>query len=220
MAVAFNAQSTGSTASGTTLTFAHTPAGSNRLLVVQATSNSSSVTFTATFNGVSMTQITTQSNLIRQTVFYLFAPTASAQNVVITASSSTGIKGIAVSYTGCLQTSSVIDGFSSGNNDGMGNLSVSITTANTGTWGVSCLGTDSSSTASVTSQTSRASLGTNSPGMSNYDTNASLTPGSNTATSPGNGGFFSIYLIYFGIREASATPAPTTGFLMQYITSQ
>ena len=214
MAIAFNAVTTGTTAGATTLTFSHTPAGSDRLLVVNAGCGSASATLTATFNGVAMTQITTLNTNFRHTAFYLFAPSASTADVVITSTISTDIEGVATSYTGCLQSSSVIDGFNSGQNAGNAVLNVSITTSNTGTWGVSCAGTDTNDIPSVDSQTSRGSIGTNAPALAIYDTNASLTSGSNTASMPNNGGLYSNQLIYFGIREGGAAPATNSNFLM------
>lgn len=220
MVIAFNAVTTGTTAGATTVTFSHTPAGSNRLLIVNASCSVAGATLTATFNGVAMTQIITLNTNIRQAAFYLFAPAASAQNVVVTSSSSAAIGAVATSYTGCLQSSSVIDGSNSGANSGSSNLNVAITTGNTGTWGVSCAASDTNDIPTVNSQTSRGSTSTTNSGVAIYDTNAALTVGSNTATMPNNGGFYGNQLIYFGIRESGAVAAPTTGFLMQYLAQQ
>lgn len=217
MAVAFNSATTGSVTGSTTLTFSHTPAGSNRVLIVCATSTTNSAALSATFNGVSMTQIAqlnvSQNGAYRHAAFYLNVPDATTANVVVTSASSANIRACAATYTGVMQDSSVIDGSNSGQNDGVSNLNVAITTTYSGTWGVSCVG-GYDSTTNPTSQTSRSDSTGITPESRISDTNTSLTPGSNTATIGGNGGFADNSNIYFGIREAGAAPTANPKFLM------
>lgn len=223
MAVAYESQASGTQASSTTLTFSATPGGSNRCLIVVAGARSNTVTLSATFNGVAMTQIAqlnvNQNDVCRLAAFYLNAPFAGTANVVITSSGSTNLRGCAVNYTGTLQTSSVIDGSNSGQNDGVSSLTVSITTSVANTWGVCCHANTIDAATAVNSYTNRSGAGTL-PGVKISDSNASLTPGSNSAVMTGNGGFDDLANIFFGIREASAAAPQTTGFLMQYLAQQ
>lgn len=221
MAVAFQSQSVGTVAGSTTLTFSHTPSGTNRVLIVDVVCLNASSVLSVTFNGNAMTQISSQINvagLYRHAAFYLNNPTASAANVVVTSVSSTDIRACAATYSDAMQTSAVIDGSNTGSNDGIANLSVTITTSFSGTWGCSCVGDEGGPT-TPNSQTSR-STSVSSPGAKIADTNASISIGPNTSTLASNGGFTTRSNIYFGIRQAGAAAAPTTGFLMQYLAQQ
>lgn len=113
MAIAYDSQSHGVSLSGSfSKTFSHTCSGSDRLLVVSALTNSGADSITGiTYNGVSLTRIdiADQPNNPYY-LYYLIAPATGTNNVVITADRSTNaIAGTAVSYTGCLQTASVIN---------------------------------------------------------------------------------------------------------------
>lgn len=112
MAIAYDSQSHSVVNPGSSLTFSHTCTGSNLLLVVSVIQNSGSDTVTGvTYNSVSMTRVdiadTTGAPFY---LYYLNAPATGTHNVVV--SSSTGANLLAatsVSYTGCDQTSSVIN---------------------------------------------------------------------------------------------------------------
>lgn len=146
MALAVDATSTGQ-ASATTLTYAHTCSGTNRLLLVEvATISAAGSAFpyggiTATYNGVSMTELSRQSNTgdSRQGSigFYLIAPATGTNNVVITVGApfnSPAISSVGVSYTGARQNSqpeSYANLYSSSTS-----FTGSVTTVNTGVWTV------------------------------------------------------------------------------------
>lgn len=110
-AVAFdaitNTNSTGFTS--TAFTFSHTTSGSDRgLIVCVANDNTIDQTFTATYNGVSMTQVSTQvygaSVPPRVTVFRLENPATGTNDVVLTPSDNTTFGVAAISFTGVHQT--------------------------------------------------------------------------------------------------------------------
>jgi len=107
MAIAFDAISSGST-TATSLTFSHTCTGSDRILFVGMTDDSggSSLITGITYNGVALTKIGgVQTSGDRwSTLWYLIAPATGANNVVVTASSSSVLSGHAASYTGAKQT--------------------------------------------------------------------------------------------------------------------
>ena len=114
MAIAFDAAAGAKDGSAvvTSLTFAHTCTGSDRILVVTAGTNSttSPTVDAVTYNGVSATEVNEQSNgALRLALWYLIAPATGANNVVVTWSGvATGLgqqlNAISVSYTGAKQT--------------------------------------------------------------------------------------------------------------------
>ncbi len=109
MAIAFDTVTTGS-GSGTSLTFASgSISGSNRLLLVPCwtTVNTGDHVTGVTYNGVAMARIQTVSyspGAVRLYLYALAAPATGANNVVISADTTTGIDASAISYTGCKQT--------------------------------------------------------------------------------------------------------------------
>src|SRR4051812_20674402 len=105
MAIAFDAASNLDAHAGTSHTQAHTCTGSNLLLLVGMRSISGDIVSGATYNGVAMTlQNKTQMQLNDwDYLFFLYAPTTGANNIVISSSSGT-IYARAVSYSGVSQT--------------------------------------------------------------------------------------------------------------------
>jgi len=107
MAIVFDASSSGQ-AVATSLTFAHTNTGSNLILFVGTWQNSATDNITGiTYNNVAMTKIdgllNSDSNNYLQ-LWYLVGPAAGANNVVVSASSSTNMHALSLSYTGASQT--------------------------------------------------------------------------------------------------------------------
>ena len=102
--IAFDAQSKSST-TGTSLTFSHTVSGSNRVLIVAASSNGGDHITGITYNAVAMTQ---QAKLAVGTnyvyLYYLIAPDTGAHDVVVSSGSSVVLVACAVSYTGVSQS--------------------------------------------------------------------------------------------------------------------
>jgi len=110
-AIAFD-NSTQANTSGTpsSLTFAHTVSGSNRILFVYIYWNQSRTVSSVTYNGVGMTAVGSDNDNgggERSNIDYLVAPATGANNVVITMSGATSIEAVAASYTGALQTSPI-----------------------------------------------------------------------------------------------------------------
>lgn len=109
MAIAYDASSK-SSASATSVTFAHTCTGSDRLLMVNAYWAGSATVSSITYNGVAMTNVVSPLDTgggERHGMFYLVAPATGANNVVLTLSGSTDIEVSAVSYTGVHQSSPI-----------------------------------------------------------------------------------------------------------------
>lgn len=106
MAIAFDAAS-GSSVTGTSLTYSHTCTGSDRALVVHYVSDGSGDAVTGiTYAGAAMTFIgRVQSPSSRWTgMYYLAAPATGANNIVVTNSVSVYTEANAASYTGVKQT--------------------------------------------------------------------------------------------------------------------
>lgn len=133
LAIAFDATSTGSTASGTSLTVSHTCTGADRCLYVGvATFNGSNPAFSAvtskTYAGVVMTELGTfnygTGGVQRVTLLRLVAPATGANDIVISTSPNTcEIVVGACSFTGVHQTTP--DGTAVGHGDSSTAASIS-----------------------------------------------------------------------------------------------
>jgi hypothetical protein len=148
MAIAFDAAS-GTIAAGTntsTLTFSHAVGtGENRLLIVSGNGNQGpTASVTATYNGVSMTEIAySQDNTgtgMRTYIWYMLDPPSGAHNVVLSSSTNTVVGG-AVSYSGVSQISLINAQNNTALNTTTTSISKSLTSTQANSWvimGVRC----------------------------------------------------------------------------------
>lgn len=139
MAIAFDASTDlGISASGDgskTITTAHTVTGSNTILFVATASsstNGSSSISGVTYNGVSMTQVTSDVQIPTNSylgLWYLIGPATGTNNVIISLTQSGGgrVWGAAISYTGARQSSQP-DAFNTGTATAQTSLTVAVTT--------------------------------------------------------------------------------------------
>lgn len=90
----------------TSKTFSHTCSGSDRILFVTSARATARTITGITYNGVSMTQISTKATSYGTTVelWYLIAPSTGTNNVVISLDSSGNLTGGAISFTGAKQS--------------------------------------------------------------------------------------------------------------------
>ncbi len=185
MAIGFSSTSE-STNGGGNLTFAHTTSGANRILFVGAVGgniligNPNDITAIA-YNGTSMIKVDEKQTPAGATgrwvsLWYLIAPDSGTNNVVITSGSADFTGGIAISYTGALQ-SGVPDAKVTNSATNTTSLDFTLTTVTDNCWGVLV----------VNSQGNRPVAGTNATLRGNninpdaFDTNGSLgTAGSKT----------------------------------------
>lgn len=139
MAIAVDAVSSSTNTSGTSQTTSHTCTGSDLILFVGAWTRGTNAP-TATYNGVSMTQISSRVGPISGdgdyvSLFYLIAPATGTNNIVVSLSASNLIATIGVSYTGAKQSSqpdaSNTYGPTSATTD-----NVSVTTVADNAWGI------------------------------------------------------------------------------------
>ena len=109
MSIAIDSQSSVFSTTGTSLTFAHTCSGDNRILFVNYHSSTTADYVTGiTYNGTSMTKVAgTQVKGDHYIgTYYLINPDSGSHNVVISAGSSDSIRAHAISYTGVKQDNS------------------------------------------------------------------------------------------------------------------
>jgi hypothetical protein len=151
MAIAYDNSASGTTGFGaTSLTYSLTVgSGSDRYLVVFANSVQSDGTLTATYNGVSMTQLAQwtndqdnlSSNSMKQYLFGLANPASGANNVVISGGSGSGRLGSAASsYTGVNSTGQPDSTASKSNqNSSLSPASVDTTTVADNCWTVGAI---------------------------------------------------------------------------------
>lgn len=172
--------SSGGAGSTSTLTFSHTCSGTNRLLLVSVTVPQASSVTSVTYNGVSMTGITSQNAPLdlRAYLYYLINPTSGANNVVVTLNGSNFKSANSVSYTGANQYLQP-DAFNSA-----ASYTVNNTVIGSSCWIVSTIGTEGTWTAGGSYVVRGGQV---SGGYYNYleDSNAIISSGSNTVTFTG-----------------------------------
>lgn len=180
MAIAFDAATRFLPSTGTTATFAHTVTGSNTLLVVFSNIQANN-TLTATYNGVSMTQVFKQFSGTGSDYMYCFVlinPTTGTNNVVLTSGAGAGTNWsaqMALSYTGCKQTSQPDSSNSIQNGLGTGNQTVSTTVVAANCWTVYGLFPQNNDPSGVVTQNNQSRLtGNGNAG----DSNATVSTGS------------------------------------------
>ena len=123
--IAFDAAASGSTLSGTTLSWSHTVGnGPNRVLVVGISRNDNSSATSVTYGGISLTRQVLVNVSPEVEMWTLIAPPSGAANVVVTFPSSKAIIGGSVSFTGVDQLTTIRD-----RNHTVGTSDVSVTTA-------------------------------------------------------------------------------------------
>lgn len=168
MAIARDSSSIiGSASSSSPITWSHTCTGQNLILIVGVeysfSAASPTVTASATYNGVSMTQITYQNDPdshAGEQLFYLINPTTGSNTVSVTFSVNTGTvtaSGIGVSYTGAKQSGQP-DSF--GGSNGVQNpASASTTVVASNSWTIGLIGQGNATPSSYNAPTTLVKRG-------------------------------------------------------------
>lgn len=213
MAIARDAFTNGAFVSGTSRTFSHTCSGSDRILFVHAFHNTTADLITgATYGGTAMTLVAKFSPGGSR-YLYLFAlinPATGANDVVISASSSTAIGGNAFSYTGVSQTGQ--PEVYATDIDTASTINTSITTITDNSWiAMVTLGNNEAPTAS----TGATLYGQNSVynDADVFDSNGTVSTGSNTMTVTTGGGS-PLGRIIVAIAPSGGSPTNTTNFFL------
>jgi len=174
-AIAFDAETQGSAGGTGALTLSHTITGADPFLVgVVQTDDVSS--FTATWNGTSMTQIESASDGAGNEIymFYLAAPSTGTHDLVYTKTGSGSARGFALSYTGVDQ-STPLDAHTF-HSAGTGSTHTStITVVGANTWLVGGVASDGGAPSAGTGTTQR---GTNVGFSGVADSNGTVGTGS------------------------------------------
>lgn len=181
MAIAFDIASDGGLVNpGTSLTWSHTCTGSDLILFAGCFGQTGSDVITGiTYNGVAMTlvdKILEGGASGRYTyLFYLLNPATGAHDVVISASGSTAISGLAASYTGVKQSGQP-DASAKNSAAGLaGNTdyTTSVTTIADNCWTVLFAKNNSGAPTASAGSTEREDNGN---GIGIYDSNGVITP--------------------------------------------
>lgn len=202
--IAFDASSNGTIATGTSITWAHTCSGSDRILFVLSfdTDGGSSVVTGITYAGTAMTKITgIQVSGDRWiTLWYLIAPATGSNDVVISASASVILCGTAQSYTGAKQ-SGVPDASNTNSGSTVTSLSGSVTTIADNCWTIAILKTQVIKTITADGGTTNRTI---QDALWGVDSNAPKTPAGSTSLGGSWTGTTNAAIII-----ASFAPAPT-----------
>lgn len=179
MAIAFDASSDGGlTLAGTSLTWSHTNAGN--LLVVGvfgdnvATDPTGNVITGVTYNGVAMTEVARAADSSDRWAyqFELLNPASGAHNVVISASTTIAMGGMAVSYSGVKQSGQP-DASTTNTTASATSITTSVTTIADNCWTVLVAKVGNSQPAASTGSTQRVS---NADGLGLYDSGGLIHP--------------------------------------------
>ena len=206
MAIAFDA-ATGSEAATGTLTVSHTATGTNLLAIVKVNSGNVTDSITdVTYDGASIF-----GNLIAKVVvpansyeylFYYNAPPTGAKDVVAT-NSVPGYTIMAVAtYTGCDQTSAVIDSFNTGSVTAGTALSISTTVVGSNCWLVA--GQRNNGGVAFTGDTGTTVRIQEPSGGGSFDSNGTVSTGSQPQGTTWSGSYNCAGVV------ASILPASTT----------
>lgn len=212
MAIAFDASSTGESVAGaTSLTFAHTCTGSDRILfVATAVIVPNGVNVSGiTYNGVALTKVNEsnpQTN-IESGLWYLIAPSTGANNIVISAAgtnASTIIGGVGMSYTGA-QQSGVPDSSAIINTTTTDPFTQSTTTVADNCWVVASAYSNTAVGASTGATSRNTAIG--GPRLMGADSNGPKTPAGSYSMSFTNSGGDSSGLVMASFAPAGGAAA-------------
>lgn len=172
MSIALDSASNGTYNPSTQISWLHTCAGSNRVLIVYVVSVSTTVTG-VTYDGVSMTEMTTTTvGSIRGKLFYLKNPSTGSNTVLVDSTGGGTLQGCSSSYTGVDYTNGV-NSASSGTGS---SISASITTTVDNCWLVSGCFIGSVNTINAGTNTTIRGSNTLSGSIAIGDTGADQTP--------------------------------------------
>jgi hypothetical protein len=182
-AIAFDSGSSAFSNSATSITWAHTTAGTNRILWVGAMSLNARSISSTTYNGIDLTPLTrSPGSASAQPVqlWYLIAPATGSNNIVMTlnAGGNSFIYGAAASYTGVEQANQP-DAQNTNSTTAL-SVTTSVTVVDLNSWVVLVArNSDSGDTNAGTNSTERVA---NTGYIQMYDSNAGISPGSFSMT--------------------------------------
>lgn len=157
------------------LSYTHTCTGSNLILWVGIYYRVTSSTITVTYNGLSMTQATSNSSGTEFTaLFYLAnAPSGSHSVVVNSTASITSGQAVSVSYTGSNISPTIVSHTNSGTLTNPATFTDTLTTTKNNSWALMFIRATAGTFVAGTGTTSRISAGADTQFL---DTNGPVTP--------------------------------------------
>lgn len=188
MAIARDSYVIASSGTASSLTWSHTTAGTDRILIVFAYRENGETVTGITYNGVAMTSVTSVSvGTVIEYAYYLINPASGANNVVVSFSGSTAnCIASSISYTGAKQTGQP-DAFNSTSGLAESSLSMSVTTVADNSWitgallgpyGAPFAGSGAFTYIAVGAGAPAGGAGWNAHSI--YDTNGAITPAAAT----------------------------------------
>lgn len=217
MAIAHDASTNPSYASGTTHTFSHTCTGSDGILWVQCWRRGGSAVSGVTYNGVAMTSLGTEiqagsgSGNQYLTMWYLANPATGANNVVVTSPTSTEHIDGAVSYTGASATG-IPDATNSLTMTAQSNTTATVSSVADNCWALMFMRMDTSGAISAGASTTRRAY--TQDFTASFDTNSATTPAGtitvNTSHSNANVGWWMA-----SFKPAGAAASQNSNHLMR-----
>lgn len=219
MAIAVDATSTVTGATGTSLSWSHTCTGSDRGLIVSCGIPNADTITGITYDGVSLTQIGT-AQLVGSRyhyLWYLANPSTGSDTIEITSSNSQILRASAASYTGVGQVTMIGATNQNSSNVNSGNqLSVSVTTEVDNSWLVGTGGMVGSPISAGASTTERQEY--NEGGAGTFDSNAAKSPTGSYSLAIQNDDSITrnMGLIVAELRPIEADPSTFTPKVMIY----
>lgn len=176
MAIAIDASTDSGGSVGTSITWSHTCTGSNLILWVGITENTSDTDTGITYNSVAMTLVDKIAVPSERWVYlyYLLNPATGAHSITANNSVSTFMRGFGVSYTGVRQ-SGVPDAKNTNSASSVSSLTTSVTTVADNCWTI-LVGKNSTADAVTAGTGSHLIKTSTSQGIAIFDSNADITP--------------------------------------------
>lgn len=186
-AIAYDTSSVQTAAAGVSATFSYTVTGSNPLLLAMPAFQQNQSVTAITYNAAPMTdcgdgrKYSGDASPGASQLFYKTAPTTGTNNIAVTADGSVEWNIVAISYSGCGQSSQPdAHNFNNATSDTGSNAVVLTTTGNPDCWAVSFFHQGAGTVAAGTGVTARTSVGTNY--VFAGDSNGTITPSSTYST--------------------------------------
>lgn len=205
MAIAFDVASDNGSLAGpaTSVTWAHTCTGSNRILFACFFGNTTDTVTGVTYNNVAMTFVNKVSNTADRWIYvYMLVNPASGANNIVASGSSSLWRGLGVSYTGAAQSGQP-DASGTNSATAVTGLTGTITTVAANAWAILLGKTNNGDPAAGTGSTQREVGEGN--GIAIFDSNAGLTAGSNSMAITSSLGNDAVIMVSFSPFIATAT---------------
>jgi hypothetical protein len=212
MAIARDSHVISAQTASNALTYSHTCTGSNLVLTVFAYVESSSTITGITYNGVSMSLVTSTSvGSVSMYGFILTNPATGTHSVVVTSSAVGFISSGSISYTGANPTGQP-DAYNKNSSSSLSTITTTVTTVTANDWIAGFFVQDNGGTFSGTNAFTLLQQGTGSPSSGSWNGNATLdtngaigTAGATVVGASTTGGTNNALIIGIAIKPLAST---------------